>query len=610
MPSQNLKTEIPQTLAANKLKNREKRGVPLLAFGALTALTAGAGIACAVGSSFGSCGGASQNREDIDFALEKLQNDDQIWTEVKNNLEEKFFVVASQLKDIRLNEKQIIATQKNRARIFNNAIAVIESNSRSLMACSQYFYARDQKLKLQINLASSLLALNNEIKSYRIATYAYRLTILIAVMTMVEKLIPMTLLPKNVLEKVLEKIASQQVKSTDRLTLAIPPAQILTYYETKLLTSVSVEEYGMLFRLAIPFASGSTALNLYRAITIPMPTNDSDGYASQYETEADYLAVAESTRRIALLSQHKIDLCIGSSSFSVCTNGFALETAEDTCLGALLLGNQFAALQNCNINTVKLPVKEKAKNLGNGKWLIISATEQFDMYLSEMRDTNPLNRKRLDCCKACVIELECGTKIETRFMEIRADMVSCRNDSVMRVDVNLLEPLGYLFSKIPYLNEMPHIATESQARQQIIEKVQLKMTKNSDYYRKSFDRLNELTTPIVEDLKIIRSSLSSKFTESSTWKMTIYFGLISFVISSVLNFIRIFLQQIQKSLQLNRYANWASANQSEAACSCRKYFILKESDIRERVMPLVPSYSSSSPMNELCEQIAMRIQNS
>ena len=102
------------------------------------------------------------------------------------------------------------------------------------MACSQYFYARDQKLKLQINLASSLLALNIEIKSYRIATYAYRLTILNAVMKMVEKLFPMTLLPRNVLEKILDKIASQQVKSTDRLTLAIPPAQILTYYETKL----------------------------------------------------------------------------------------------------------------------------------------------------------------------------------------------------------------------------------------------------------------------------------------------------------------------------------------------------------------------------------------
>ena len=147
-----------------------------------------------------------------------------------------------------------------------------------------------------------------------------------------------------------------------------------------------------------------------------------------------------------------------------------METVEDTCLGALLLGNQFAAHQNCNINTVKLHVKEKAKNLGNGKWLIISATEQFAMYLCEMRDTNPLNRKSLHGCKACVIELECGTIIETRFMEISADMESCRNDSVMRVDVNLTEPLRSLFSKIPSLNEMPHIATESQARQQILKK--------------------------------------------------------------------------------------------------------------------------------------------
>ena len=63
---------------------------------------------------------------------------------------------------------------------------------------------------------------------------------------------------------------------------------------------------------------------------------------------------------------------------------------------------------------------------------------------------------------------------------------------------------------------MPHIAMESQARQQSIEKVQLKMTTNWDYHRKSFDRLNELRTPIVEDLKIIRPSLSSRFTESST----------------------------------------------------------------------------------------------
>ena len=273
-------------------------------------------------------------------------------------------------------------------------------------------------------------------------------------------------------------------------------------------------------------------------------------------------------------------------------------------------------------------MKEKAENLGNGKWLFISATEHFDMYLSEMRDTNPLNRKRLDGCKACVIELECGTKVETRFIEIRADMVSCRNDSVMRVDVNLTEPLRYLFSKIPSLNEMPHIATESQARQQIIEKFQLKMTTNSYYYRKSFDRLNELTTPIVEDLKIIRPSLSCRFTESSTWKMTIFFGLISFVTSSILQILFGYFcskyrnrynwtdmlighQQIKvRPLAVVNDAEYSFLQTKPHAEVMRKYFILKESDIRERVMPVVPSYSTSSPMNELCEQIAMRIQKS
>ena len=62
-----------------------------------------------------------------------------------------------------------------------------------------------------------------------------------------------------------------------------------------------------------------------------------------------------------------------------------------------------------------------------------------------MRDTNTLNIKRLDGCQACFIELQGRTKIETRFMELRADMVACRNDSVMCLDVNLTEPLRCLF---------------------------------------------------------------------------------------------------------------------------------------------------------------------
>ena len=124
------------------------------------------------------------------------------------------------------------------------------------MACNQYFYARDELLQVQTNLAASLLAINNEIKAYRVAVYAYKLYLLNSVMSMVNKVIPMTLLPRSMLFEILQKVALAQVHQTDRLTLAIPTNQILTYYETKILTNVALVKSGMIFTLAVPFASG------------------------------------------------------------------------------------------------------------------------------------------------------------------------------------------------------------------------------------------------------------------------------------------------------------------------------------------------------------------
>ena len=70
------------------------------------------------------------------------------------------------------------------------------------------------------------------------------------------------------------------------------------------------------------FLTGATALNLYEAIVVPMPNKRTDGYASQYAIELDFIAIAESTYKIALLSQDEIDNCVRSSSFSVCINDF------------------------------------------------------------------------------------------------------------------------------------------------------------------------------------------------------------------------------------------------------------------------------------------------
>ena len=146
--------------------------------------------------------------------------------------------------------------------------------------------------------------------------------------------------------------------------------------------------------LAIPFVNAATVLNLYKAVPIPMPNDGTDGHASQYAIESDFIAVS-STQKIALLSQDEINRCVGSSSFSVCINGFSLETAQDTCLRSLLINNHLTALQKCEIKTVKLPLKEKARNLGNGKWLITSASSNFKMYLSQTINNDPLKRTAL-----------------------------------------------------------------------------------------------------------------------------------------------------------------------------------------------------------------------
>ena len=149
-----------------------------------------------------------------------------------------------------------------------------------------------------------LVALNK-----RVERPAYHLKILNDVMKWVKKLIAMSLLPKQVLEQILNSVAQMQTTS-----MAIPPTQILTYYETKLFFMVAGDEFGIIFGLALSFASGSTALNWYRAILIPMPTNESDDYASEYETEAIFIAIAKSTRRSVLLSLHEIKNCSGCSS--------------------------------------------------------------------------------------------------------------------------------------------------------------------------------------------------------------------------------------------------------------------------------------------------------
>ena len=243
-----------------------------------------------------------------------------------------------------------------------------------------------------------------------------------------------------------------------------------------------------------------------------------------------------------------------------------------------------------------------------------------------MKNNDPLRRKRLPGCTTCVIELQCGTKIETRFMELRADMFSCRNDTAVRIDVNLTDPLQLLCKKSS-LNEMPHISTLTQAREQVIEKVQLELASLPDYHRKSCDRLDELTEPIIGDMKTIRPSLRNRFTSSSTWKITIAIGVTSFI-SHVLQLLLCYLTN-----KYGRQYNMLKILAGGTIIQPRRVLVisdmqfnflklqgtdffektvLNEKDLREETLltnttARATQYEEQNPKQSLCEQIALQI---
>ena len=116
-----------------------------------------------------------------------------------------------------------------------------------------------------------LLMLQTEIKNFRTATYTFRSTLFSAFMTMTNEFLPISLVPREHLEKVLVSLQRPLGNDDQMLSLAIPINKIFTYYESKLLRDVTTNDLGLVFKMAIPLASRETVLEVYEAILLPMP---------------------------------------------------------------------------------------------------------------------------------------------------------------------------------------------------------------------------------------------------------------------------------------------------------------------------------------------------
>ena len=248
---------------------------------------------CGATGIFGSCQDEAkanaQNIEQLNIYTEALT---EYVVQIKEETNDKFFMISNELADIRATQKEMSETQNKNWAIIEQQFQLIEDNLHILRDCNQMLFS-NQQINFNFDTAASLLTLlYADVKSYRSALYAYRLNLLNSIPTLLQKHLPVSLVPRDSLMAILESVGREQYKAADRLSLAIPTSDLMSYYDAKLLRDVITVEQGLIVTLAIPLASRQTVFTVYNAQTVPMPQPEPQ-MAVKWSIEAPYLAISE-----------------------------------------------------------------------------------------------------------------------------------------------------------------------------------------------------------------------------------------------------------------------------------------------------------------------------
>ena len=191
---------------------------------------------------FGSCQRTSQNAENIDRLANSFNSLKDYVMEISSQTDEKFFLVADELVYKVQNEMQ--ENQNRNWKLVEEQFAIIDHNLNALVSCMEIQLSQ-QQLNFNFDTAASLLlTLYADIKSYRAALYSFRINAINAIPTLLDKRLPISLVPRKYLIKILDAVHDSQKNATDRLTLAIPMTDILSYYDAKLVQEISIVEDG------------------------------------------------------------------------------------------------------------------------------------------------------------------------------------------------------------------------------------------------------------------------------------------------------------------------------------------------------------------------------
>ena len=171
-------------------------------------------------------------------------------------------------------QRELVDTQNKNWALIQQQFDVFEHNFHVLRDCNQTLFS-NQQLNFNFDTLSSLLAMiHASVKSYRAVLFAFRMNILNSIPVILRGHLPMSLVPTESLLAILRSVAMKQATAEDRLILAIPMSDLLSYFDSKLLADAITVNEGLLMTLNIPLASKQTVFTVYEAKLIPMPYPD------------------------------------------------------------------------------------------------------------------------------------------------------------------------------------------------------------------------------------------------------------------------------------------------------------------------------------------------
>ena len=446
--------------------------------------------------------------------------------EIGAQTEEKFFLVNDEFAKVYKVQNEMQENQNRNWKLVEEQFAIVDHNLNAIATCME-IQATQHQLNFNFDTAASLLlTLYADIKSYRAALYSFRINVINAIPTLLDNSLPISLVPRKSLIKILDAGHDSQKNAPDRLTLAIPMTDILSYYDAKVVQEISTVEDGLLLTLAIPLASSQTVFEVYRANVIPMPKRDSVD-ALQWVIEGEYLAISEGQMETTVLTKAQYDNCLGSSRYRICHETMKTHLEFSSCLATFKFHHAITALKICDTEKVVLPNPERAQNLGYGIWLLTSASSDFT--LSEIgvdengRHTNIPHKG----CNICLITLKCGHTMFSDHIKIRADLQSCQYLPAKRINVKLPDPLEHLIDSVPNINELPTYESSTEANLDFLKKVKTEFIYSNR--KLSTESLDAIAKPITTDMKSLKPALIDKFESYVPIKLSLSLTIIVFI---------------------------------------------------------------------------------